>query len=116
MCVWVIILLLLLLLLLLLSLGVAVTPAAIIRLDVSPYNNFSLTCAVTTNPSPPSPNTTYSWANGSNTIDGANESTLTRNGTTAGDFTFTCTAGVTVTGATGTAMPTDSANVTIKGN
>ena len=113
------IILLLLLLLLLLSLGVAVTPAAITRLDVSPYNEFSLTCTVTTNPSPPSPpspNTTYSWANGSNTIDGANSSTLTRNGITAGNFTFTCTAGVTVTGATGTAMPTDSANVIIKGN
>ena len=104
------------LLLLLLSLGVAVTPAAITRLDVSSYNEFSLTCNVTINPSPSSSNTTYSWANGSNTIDGANESTLTRNGITAGNFTFNCTAGVNVTGATGTAMPTNSTNVIIKGN
>ena len=107
------------LLLLLSSLGVAVTPAAITRLDVSPYNEFSLICNVTTIPSIAIVSD-FSWSNGSQTYEGmtngANSSTLTRNGTTAGDFTFNCTADVNITGATGTAMPTDSANVIIKGN
>ena len=102
--------------LLLLSLGVAVTPAAITRLDVSPYNNFSLTCNVTINPSPDSIN--FSWSDGSQMYGGVKNdkiNTLTRNGATAGNFTFTCTATVNLTDA-GTAMLTDSTNVTIKGN
>ena len=103
-------------LLLLLSLGVAVTPAAITRLDVSPYNEFSLTCNVTISPSAVSID--FSWSDGSQMYDGVKNdkiNTLTRNGTTAGNFTFTCTATVNLTDA-GIAMLTDSANVTIKGN
>ena len=115
-----IILLLLLLLLLLLSLGVAVTPAAITRLDVSPYNEFSLTCNVTTNPAANNRTVMYSWpqeddyGTGVVSEDGAMLNvTFNR---AAGMYMYSCNPNVTISGATGIAMPTNSTNVTIKGN
>uniref|UniRef100_A0A1X7SW01 Ig-like domain-containing protein n=1 Tax=Amphimedon queenslandica TaxID=400682 RepID=A0A1X7SW01_AMPQE len=98
--------------------SVTVTPETVTRLDVSPYNRFTLNCAVTTNPSPNNLGITYSWTNNSGsqayTYSGATESMLTVTASVMDSFTYTCNASITVNGVDGTAMPSDSTSVTIK--
>ena len=100
-----------------------VTPTDVTRLNTPPYNRFSLNCTVGITPTTNMYNVTYSWPQedtygDGNVMNNELESTLTVNlndSLLADTHMYTCTATVTITGATGTAMPTDSATVTVKG-
>uniref|UniRef100_A0A1X7UYG7 protein-tyrosine-phosphatase n=1 Tax=Amphimedon queenslandica TaxID=400682 RepID=A0A1X7UYG7_AMPQE len=99
--------------------SVTVTPETVTRLDVSPYNEFTLNCTVTITPSPNNPQIMYLWTDGSQEVSnmqsGATENILNVVASVMGSFTYTCNASITVNGADGTAMPNDSTSVTIKG-
>ena len=86
------------------------TPSTV--LDVSPYNNFSLTCSVSVNPSTPTPNITYQWT-GDNVAqpDTANTSAST---TTAGSSSYQCNAIVMVS-ILNPVVTIDNTTVTVRG-
>ena len=67
------------------------TPSTV--LDVCPYNNFSLSCSVSVNPST-TPNITYQWT-GDNAVQPDTANT-TASATTAGSSTYQCNATVVV--------------------
>ena len=93
------------------------------RLNVPPYGMFSLNCVVVISPTTNMYSITYSWPQEDiygvgNVMSSGLESNLTvgiTDGISSGTPTFTCIATVTITGVTGTAMPTNSATVTVKG-
>ena len=85
------------------------TPSTV--LDVSPYNNFSLSCSVFVNP-PTTPNITYQWT-GDNVAqpDIANTSAST---TTAGPSSYQCNATVMVS-MLNPVVTSNTTTVTVRG-
>ena len=107
-----------------LVINATVTPTNVIRLNTPPYNMFSLNCVIgITPPTYDTDSVIFSWPqediNGvGNIMNNGLESTLTVNlndSLLANTYMYTCTGTVTVIGATGIAVTTDSATVTIKG-
>ena len=105
------------------TIDTSVTPSSVTRLSIPPYDIFSLNCVVVISPITNMYSVTHSWPQEDiygvgNVISSGLESNLTvdiTDGISSGTSTFTCTANVTITGVTCTAMPTDSATVTVKG-
>ena len=107
-----------------LVINATVTPTNVIRLNTPPYNMFSLNCVIgITPPTYDTDSVIFSWPqediNGvGNIMNNGLESTLTVNlndSLLANTYMYTCTATITIIGATGIAVTTDSATVTIKG-
>ena len=91
--------------------GSTVTASPTTVLDVSPYNNFTLTCSITVTPSVTS--ISYVWSG--NHVITMNSSTITVLSTTTGTSSYQCSATVTVSGLSPvTAVSSD--NVTVGGN
>ena len=86
------------------------TPSTV--LDVSPYNNFSLTCSVSVNPSITS-NITYQWT-GDNAVQPDTANT-TASATTAGSSTYQCNATVMVPSVMGSVVTSVTTTVTVRG-
>ena len=90
-------------------------------MDTGPYNRFSLNCVIDI--TPPTYNTDsviFSWPQEDiygvgNVMNNGLESNLTVNDISSGTFIFTCNANVTIIGAIGTAVTTDSVTVIVKG-
>ena len=91
--------------------GSTVTASPVTVLDVSPYNNFTLTCNVTV--TPPVTFISYVWS-GMNVIT-MNSSTITVLSTTTGTSPYQCSATVTVSGLT-PVTAVNSTMVTVGGN
>ena len=86
------------------------TPSTV--LDISPYNNFTLTCTVTTNPSI-THTTYYQWAG--NSVSSANSATVTTAiDSTPGQYLYQCNATVTVAAQLST-VTIASNTVTVRG-
>ena len=66
------------------------TPSTV--LDVSPYNNCSLSCSVSVNPFTSIPNIAYQWT-GNNVVQ-PNTANTTASATTAGSSSYQCSATV----------------------
>ena len=107
-----------------LVINATVTPTNVIRLNTPPYDMFNLSCEIGITPSTyDTDSVIFSWPQEDiygvgNVMSSGLESTLTVNlndSLLASTYTYTCNATVNIIGATGTAMPTDSATVTVKG-
>ena len=107
-----------------LVINATVTPTKVICLNTPPYDMFSLNCVIDiTPPTYDTDSVIFSWPQDDmygigNVMNNGLESNLTVNitdGISSGTSTFTCTANVTIIGATGTTIATDSATVTVKG-
>ena len=100
---------------------VTVTPTDVICLNTPPYDMFSLNCVIDiTSPTYNTDSVIFSWPQEDiygvgSVMNNGLESNLTVHGMSSGTFTFTCTATVTIIGAIGTAMTSDSVTVIVKG-
>ena len=105
------------------TIDTSVTPSSVTRLNIPPYDIFSLNCVVVISPITNMYSVAHLWPQEDtygvgNVMSSGLESNLIvdiTDGISSGTSTFTCTANVTITGVTGTAMTTDSATVTVKG-
>ena len=105
------------------TIDTSVTPSSVTRLNIPPYDIFSLNCVVVISPITNMYSVAQLWLQEDtygvgNVMSSGLESNLIvdiTDGISSGTSTFTCTANVTITGVTGTAMTTDSATVTVKG-
>ena len=85
------------------------TPSTV--LDVSPYNNFSLSCSISVNPST-TPNITYQWT-GDNVAQ-PNTANTSASTTTAGSPSYQCNATVNVP-LLNQVVTSDTTTVTVRG-
>ena len=92
--------------------GSTVTASPTTVLDVSPYNNFTLTCTGTVTPSV-TPTISYVWSG--NHVTTMDSSTITVLSTTTGTSPYQCSATVTVSGLT-PVTAVNSTIVTVGGN
>ena len=84
---------------------VTATPSTV--LDISPYNNFTLSCTVTTNPAITL--IAYQWAGIS--VSSVNSATITVYSSTPGQFSYQCSATV----AQLSTVPTANTTMTVRG-
>ena len=103
-----------------LVINVTVTPTDVICLNTPPYDMFSLNCVIDITSTYNTDSVIFLWPQEDkygvgNVMNNRLESSLTVHGISSGTFIFTCNANVTIIGATGTAITTDSVTVIVKG-